>query len=110
MDQIDHEIRASPSIVVFKSMLLPLIRSRSSSVFGICDPHWLALLTQLRVDQSKLIPVCPINDGTEDTEHYLLLCHSFCVQRHDLLASVVPVLRSFDLMFPSPILLQFFVW
>ena len=32
-------------------------------------------------------PLCPpINDGTEDTEPFLLLCHSFRERRHGLLA------------------------
>ena len=50
----------------------------------------LAILTQLRVGLSKLKfhkfrhnfrdtvnPLCPVNDGVEDTEHFLLLCHSY---------------------------------
>ena len=56
-------------------------------------------LTQLRVGDSKLNflkfkhslkdtinPVCPTSDGTEDIEHFLMLCLSFDVQRRDLLA------------------------
>ena len=108
--KLDPVIRESPSLSVFKSRLLPFIRPPSNSVFGIHDPHGLALLIQLRVGLSKLNdhkfrhnfsesinPMCPINDGTEDMEHYLLLCHAFRVPRCDLLASVLPVLRSFDL-------------
>ena len=30
--------------------------------------------------------MCPTNDGIEDTEHFLLLCPSFDIQRRDLLA------------------------
>ena len=33
-------------------------------------------------------PMCPTNDGIEDTEHFLLLCPSFDTQRRDLLAGV----------------------
>ena len=51
--------------------------------------------------------MCPVNDGMEDAEHYLLLCHSFRVQRFDLLAIVLLVLLSFDLIdVPNPFLLQ----
>ena len=39
-------------------------------------------------------PVCPSNDGIEDTEH-LLLCPSFDAHRRDLLAGVFHVLRPF---------------
>ena len=36
--------------------------------------------------------MCPANDGIEDTEHYLLLCHSFKVNRRTLLAGVNDIL------------------
>ena len=39
--------------------------------------------------------MCPTNDGIEDTEHFLLFCPSFDVQRHDLLAEIVELLRPF---------------
>ena len=40
-------------------------------------------------------PMCPTNDGIEDTEHFLLLCPSFDIQRRDLLAGVSVALRPF---------------
>ena len=65
-------------------------------------------LTQLRVGLSKLNfhkfrhnfrdtinPMCPTNDGIEDTEHFLLLCPSFAIPRRDLLAGVFALLRPF---------------
>jgi hypothetical protein len=39
--------------------------------------------------------MCPTSDGIEDTEHFLLLCPSFDVQRRDLLAGVAELLRPF---------------
>ena len=39
--------------------------------------------------------MCPTNDGIEDTEHFLLLCPSFDLQRRDLLAGIVELLRPF---------------
>ena len=39
--------------------------------------------------------MCPTSDGVEDTEHFLLLCISFYVQRQDLLAEIVELLRPF---------------
>ena len=122
--KLDPEIRQSPSINVFKSRLLSLIRPPSTYFFGIYDQQGLAFLTQLRVGLSKLSyhnftdnfresinPMCPINDGMEDAEHFLLLCHSFHVQRYDLLASVLPVLCSFDIIdVPNPILLQILLY
>ena len=39
--------------------------------------------------------MCPTSDGIEDTEHFLLLCPSFDLQRRDLLAGIVELLRPF---------------
>ena len=40
-------------------------------------------------------PMCLLNDGIEDTEHFLLLCPSFDLQRRDLFAGVLAILRPF---------------
>ena len=40
-------------------------------------------------------PMCPTNDGIEDTEHFLLLCPSFDIQRQDLLAGISELLQPF---------------
>ena len=58
----------------------------------------MAILAHLRVGLSKLNfhkfrhnfsdtidPMCPANDGVEDTEHYLLFCQSYEEPRHELL-------------------------
>ena len=81
--------------------LLSIIRPPAKSVFGVHDPVGLSYLSQLRVGLSKLDfhkfnhnfrdtvnPMGPTNDGIEDTEHFLLLCPSFDIQRRDLLAGV----------------------
>ena len=39
--------------------------------------------------------MCPTSDSIEDTEHFLLLCPSFDVQRQDPLAEMVELLRPF---------------
>ena len=39
--------------------------------------------------------MCPLNDGIEDTEHFLLLCPSFDLQPQVLLAGVLAILRPF---------------
>ena len=39
--------------------------------------------------------MCPTNDGVEDTEHFLLPCPFFDVQRQDLLAGIAELLRPF---------------
>ena len=107
-NKLDPEIRLAPSVAAFKEKLLALIRPPAKPVFGIHDPIGLSHLTQLRVGLSKLNlhkfqhnfrdtldPMCPTNDGIEDTEHFLLLCPSFDMQRRDLLAGVLAILRPF---------------
>ena len=37
--------------------------------------------------------MCPTSDGIENTQHFLLLCPSFDVQRQNLLAGIVELLR-----------------
>ena len=107
-NELDSEIRLAPSVAVFKKKLLSIIRPPVRSIFGIHDPEGLSYLTQLRVGLSKLNfhkfrhnfrdtinPMCPTNDGIEDTEHFLLLCPSFAIPRRDLLAGVFALLRPF---------------
>ena len=78
------------------------------TIIRIHDPIGLPYRTQLRVGLSKLNfhkfkhnfrdtinPMCPTSDGIEDTEHFLLLCPSFDLQRRDLLAGIVKLLRPF---------------
>ena len=105
------ELRLAPSIAVFEKKILSILRPLAKSVYGIHDPKGLSYLTQLRVGLSKLNfhklkhnfrdpinPMCPTSDGIEDTEHFLLLCPSFDVQRQDLLAGIVELLRPFALI------------
>ena len=42
--------------------------------------------------------MCPTSDGVDNMEHFLLLCPSFDVQRQDLLAGIVELLRPFGLI------------
>ena len=104
---LDPKIRLEPSVAVFEKKPLSKTRPRAKPVFGIYDPFSSSYLSQLRVGLSKLNfhkfkpnfkdtvnPMCPTNDGIEDTEHFLLLCSSFDVQRRHLLAEVSPFLQS----------------
>ena len=91
----------------FKTKLLKkLIRPHPKPVYSTYNPIGLAILTQLRVRLSKLNshklrhsfretinPLYPSNNGIEDTEHYLLLCHSYVELRYDLLTSVAAILQ-----------------
>ena len=57
-------------------------------------------------------PMCPTNDGIEDTEHFLLLCPSFDNQRQDLLAGVSELLRPFVQIetLPNNVLIQYLLY
>ena len=89
------------------------------------DPIGLSYLLQPRVGLSKLNfhkfkhnfrdtvnPMCPTNDGIEDTEHSLLLCPSFDIQRQDLLAGVSELLRPFVQIdtLPNNVLVQYLLY
>ena len=45
--------------------------------------------------------MCLINDGIEDTEHFLLLCSAYDIHIRDLLDSVNAILRPHGLSNPS---------
>ena len=112
-EKIDLETRDAPSLGIFKAELNKIIRPAPKQVFGIHDPNFkgLATLTQLRIGLSALNfhkfrhnfkdtlnPMCPINDGVEDTEHFLLHCHSYHLQRNSLLSRVQAILFSCGLL------------
>ena len=124
-NKLDPEIRLARSVAVFKTKLLSKIRPSAKSVFGIHDPIGLSYLLQIRVGLSKLNfhkfkhnfrdtvnPMCPTNDGIEDTEHFLLLCPSFDIQRQDLLAGVSELLRPFVQIdtLPNNVLVQYILY
>ncbi len=81
--------------------VLRIIRPPSKFVYRVNNPSGLAILTQLRVGLSNLNfykfkhnfrdsldLLCSTNDGVEDTEHYLLLCHTYNESRINFLSSV----------------------
>ena len=87
-NKLDHVVRTSTSVSIFKKNIFSQIRP-ANSVCCIHNPKGIAYLTQLRVGLSKhnfhkfrhnfkdtINPMCPINDDIEDTEHFLLLCSS----------------------------------
>ena len=113
-DKLEPEIKQSSSVSIFKKKLLARIRPPPKPVYNVHDPKGLWMLTQLRVGLSKLdfhkfkhnfretlAPLCPINDGIEDTEHFLLLWQEYDDIRRDILSSVDAVLRPHRLANPS---------
>ena len=98
-NDIEPEIRLTPSVAVFKKKILSTIHPPppANSVFGIHDPIGPSFLTpQIQKHFWDTVnPMCLSNDGIEGAEHFLLLCPSFDAQRRDLLAGVYDVLRPF---------------
>ena len=88
-NKIYPDVKESPSFSMFKKKLFSQVWPPPNSVYGIYNPKRVAYLTQLRVGLSKLDfhklkrkfkdtinPMCPVYDGIEDTEHFLLLYNS----------------------------------
>ena len=113
-NKLDRSITSSSLLSNFNIKLLKLIHPLPKPVYSIYEPIGVAILTQLRVGLSKLSshkfihnfketinPMCPLNDGIEDTEHYLLLYRSYVGLRCDLLASVAAILQLYSLSSPS---------
>ena len=110
-ENIDPETRNAPSLGIFKEKLNKIMRPTSKQVFGIHDPKGLAALTQLQVGLSALNfhkfrhifndtlnQMCPINDGVEDMEHFLLHCHFYHLQTNSCLSRVQAILLSCGLL------------
>ena len=108
------EIRESPTVSLFKNRISSLIRPAQKPLYGIYDPKGIALLTQLRVGLSKLNshkfnhnfrdtvnPMCLVDDRIENTEHFLLHCHAYDVQRCGLLGAINEILQLNSISNPS---------
>ena len=91
-DRLDQDIRQPNSLAIFTRRLFFIISPPAKSFFGSQNPRGLSILTQLCVGFSRLNfhkfkhnfndttnPLCPINDGDEDREHYFLFCHMSCI-------------------------------
>ena len=51
--------------------------------------------------RETLNPLCAINNGVKDAEHYFLLCHAYDVFRNDLLNSANAILLPYGIICPS---------
>ena len=123
-ESLASEIRELPTVSSSKNRLSSLIRPTQKPIYGIYDPKGIAILTQLRVGLSKLNshkfnhnfrdtvdPMCLINDGIEDTEHFLLQCHAYEDQRRDLLGTVNEVFQLHNISYlPNQTLVQIMLY
>ena len=123
-DGLDSEIRESPSLSIFKKKLLLKIKPIRNSVYSIYNTEGISYLAQLRIVLSKrnyhkfihnfadaVSQRCPANDGIEDTEHFLLLYHSFDDNRRSLLTGANKVFKADgEIVSPNNNLLQILLY
>ena len=105
-NEIGPELRNAPSLPIFKSQLLSIIRPECKSVFKIHSPDGLKYIFQLRVGLSALkahkkahnfrdtpFDICHCGTESETSEHFLLRCPFFLNQRISLLSTVNPIIQ-----------------
>ena len=98
-----------PTIGVFKSHLISLIRPNPKSTFNIHDPIGIRFLFMLRLGLSPLrshkschdfldtlSDICPCTLGTEDTEHFLLHCPLHADARVFLLNTISEIVLTYN--------------
>ena len=100
-NKLDHDIRDSDSLNVFKFSFFKFIRTLASSAFEINNPYGSKLLTRLRLGLSHLRnhkfrhnfqdcfnPICICGLEIETTTHFLLHCPLFQSARQSLLINI----------------------
>ena len=94
-NKLTVEIKNAKLINIFKKLIL--IKKKENSIFSICDPLGVKLLTRLRLNFSHLNehkfrhgfndtlnPLCACGNDIETTQHFLLRCHQYSSQRKEL--------------------------
>ena len=97
-------IRKSESYEIFKTFIIEDLRPIPNSIFGIDNPVGLKFLTRLRLSfshlrehkfkhnfQDTLNPLCSCSLAIESTEHFLLHCQNFQIQRQSLLNNLINI-------------------
>ena len=93
-----------PSFTQLKEHILPLIRPKAKSTFGVHDPLGLQFLFHLRVDLSPLrnhkrrynfadSGICECNQDIENTSHFLFECLRYTTRRANLAVKVIDILQ-----------------
>ena len=107
-EHLDDKIKQSTSIIEFKRTYLQKtgIRPLKKDLYNVSDKYGLCLLTKLRVNFSDLrqhrfnhnfncpSPICKCGIGNETSEHFLLHCSRFIIQRRVLIDSIKNILYS----------------
>lgn len=111
-ETVDESLKNIDSLDHFKSKLIKSIRPIKSPFFKVLDRYGLSLLTRLRVDFSDLRehrfdhnfncpdPTCKCELEVESSEHFLLRCPRFVLQRKALLETISNVINPGILTIP----------
>ena len=110
-NHLGSEFHNSVSLNIFKNGLIKLIRPNMKSIFKLHDALGIKFLYQLRVGLSPLKChkmnhnfIDTLNDwcmslsAPEDTQHFILRCTLFSVQRVKLISSVSNLLGNTNLI------------
>ena len=113
-NEIGPTLRQVPSLSIFKSNVLKLIRPQKKNVFNIRDPEGMKRLFQSRVGLSPLryhkkrhnvkdIPsdTCICGMSVETTEHFLIYCNLYNEVRVNLFQVINPILETKHLELPK---------
>ena len=105
-NNLNTEFRNAKSIKFLKKIIVT--EHKENSLFSVYDPLGVKLLTQLRLQFSHLNEhkfrhgfgdavscTCGCNAGIEDTEHLLLCCQFYSIQRLELFNNINKIARSF---------------
>ena len=103
-NKLDNKIKELKSSALFRSSLLKSIRPQPNSVFNLCDPLGLKLLTRLRVGLSHLRehkfhhnflntlnPLCPCNLEIESVSHFFMRCSFYTNERTLLMNELLKI-------------------
>ena len=103
---LNNEIQAYESLLSFKKHITSIIKPPVKSIYKIFNPFGISSIIQLRVGLSPLKSHkkrhnfldtpderCICNTDNENTEHFLLKCPLYRMQRENLITTVMPVLQ-----------------
>ena len=100
-DNIITPIMRTYNISKMKTSILSKIKPKKKETYDVLDKNGLRHLMQLRLNLNPLNlykynhnfrdtqdPMCKVNDGVEDAEHFLLNCHEYTQIRNTLVNNV----------------------
>ena len=113
-NNLGPEIRNIDKISKFKEAVIKTIQPQKRSIFNVHDPNGIRHIYQLRVGLSPLRAhkkrhnfidtpddICRCGTGIETTEHFLMNCPLFKIQRDSLLSVVNPFFSKLKAAIPT---------